>query len=171
MDTDAGKVDKWVSVEEAAKLLGKSEKTVRRYIKVRRLDTDAVQAEETPAGFRYRLDRAAVQALADAGQARASTYPADLERIGRKLDEGLDTVAARFEAAVQPIREQVDALARALPPMQEERDRLEQLSVSVEQQAEALRIQADQIAELMRELAEARRPWLRRLFTRGNRDE
>lgn len=163
LDTDAGQVDRWLSLEEAAALLGKSEKTLRRYIKAGRLDTSAVQAEETVTGFRYRLDMAAVQALALTEAGTASNYPAQLASIGLKLDEGLDMVAGRFEAAVQPLREQLEALGRALPPAQEERERLEQVAVTLETLVGTVQAQADQIAELRRELQEKPRPWWARL--------
>ena len=170
VDSDAGQVDRWVSLEEAARLLGKSEKTLRRYLKAGRLDTSAVQTEETVTGFRYRLDRDAVQALAVAEARSLSSYPASLAALGVKVDTGLDMVATRFEAAVQPLREQVEALGRALPPAQEERDlvkqvaeTLETLVGTVQAQAALMETQAEQIGELRRELQKARRPWWRRL--------
>ena len=87
LDTPAVQVDKWLTLEEAARLVGRSEKSLRRYIKQGKLDNGAVHSETTATGFRYRINPDAIPALKGTVEAKLSSYPAPLEHIASKLDE------------------------------------------------------------------------------------
>jgi FtsZ-binding cell division protein ZapB len=171
LDTPAVQVDKWLTLEEAARLVGRSEKSLRRYIKQGKIDNGAVYSEPTATGFRYRVNPGAIPSLKAALAGRVSSYPAPLEHIASKLDEGLDKVAQRFEEAVQPLREQVEALTRALPPAEEEREALQATIRQVHEETAAVQTRLDTLADEMRslrgELAALRRPWWKRLFQGG----
>lgn len=171
LDTPAVQVDKWLTLEEAARLVGRSEKSLRRYIKQGKLDNGAVHSEATATGFRYRINPDAIPALKGTVEAKVSSYPAPLEHIASKLDDGLDKVALRFEQAVQPLREQVEALTRALPPAEEERQALQATIRQVHEETAAVQTRLDTLADEMRslrgELAALRRPWWKRLFQGG----
>lgn len=174
MDTNAVQVDKWLTLEEASRLVGRSEKSLRRYIKQGKLDKGAVHSEATATGFRYRINPDAIPALKGKVEAKVSIYPAPLEHIASKLDEGLDRVAQRFEEAVQPLREQMEALTRALPPAEEEREALQATIRQVHDETAAVQTRLDTLADEMRalrgELAVLRRPWWKRLFQGGRED-
>ena len=114
----------WPTLREAARVVNKSEKTIRRYIQDERLDSSAVHREKTPGGFRYRVNLEALQKVVDQvpGAVQPPDWTADLERIGSQLDKGLDRVGSRLEALVQPIQQEIAELRgmveRALPPAQ-----------------------------------------------------
>ncbi len=75
MDSDAGQVDTWVTLAEAASILSRSEKTLRRWITSGDLDKEAVRREETTGGFRYMLRRADVEKLVGAKGQRSAHRP------------------------------------------------------------------------------------------------
>ena len=141
VDGTAGEVGSFLTLDQAADLLGKSEKTVRRYIRAGKLDKGAVHREKTPGGFRYLIAREAVEGLDI--ESRQTHVDGDLERIGRKLDTCLGDMAARIEEALRP----VEGLAKALPEAQQER---EELRRAVADLTQAVQQQASEIAELRR---------------------
>jgi len=167
---NAVQMDNWLTLAQVAQMTGRSEKSIRRYIKQGRLDKSAVHAEKTLAGFRYRIEPQAVEALKQQLNSGTRTYSASLEHIGSKLDEGLDRVAQRFEEAVQPLREQVASLARALPPAEEERTKLTATIRRVDEETKAVRECLDSISDQLGELVSYQRallawealPWLKR---------
>lgn len=159
-------VDKWHTLEEAAKLIGRSEKSLRRYIKQGKLDKGAVHEEATVTGFRYRINPEAIPALR--GTVQGSSYPAPVKGITSKLDSVQSELVRHFEGAVQPLREQLDALSLSLPPAAEEREALQATIRQVHEEAEAVQTRLDTLADELRllrgELAVLRRPWWQRLF-------
>lgn len=174
LDTPAVQVDKWLTLEDASRLVGRSEKSLRRYIKQGKLDKSAVHSEATTTGFRYRINPDAIPALKGTVEGKVYSYPAPLEHIASKLDEGLDKVAQRFEQAVQPLREQVEALTRALPPAAEEREALQATILQVHEETAEVQTRLDTLADEMRllraELVALRKPWWKRMLQRGREE-
>lgn len=181
MDSDAVQVDTWVTLAEAAKLLRRSEKTLRRWIATGDLDKEAVRREDTVGGFRYMLRRDAVEKLVgakartdagdlDGAQAALSTLlDGHSERMGKMLQEHAADLKANVEGAVQASEQR-----QAEHTGQVVGDAVQGLQ---EQQAEALgalleliEAQAGQLTELRRELQaeRERRGWWARLF--GSRE-
>ncbi|MDI9584606.1 MAG: helix-turn-helix domain-containing protein [Acidobacteriota bacterium] len=176
MDTDAGQVDNRLTLDQAANLLGVSEKTVRRYIRAGKLDKQAVHREAIPGGHRYLIDREALDKLSTAQ--KQTHLDGNLERVTALLDKALDSLSGQLDEAVQGIRADLEPVLRALPAAQEEREAvqaaLEQQTADREKITEALgdlrqlvEQQAAEIAGLREELQEARRPWWRRIIGGG----
>lgn len=192
MDTDAVQVDTWVTLAEAAGLLGRSEKTLRRMIASGDLDSAAVRKEKTPTGFRYMLRLDAVEkakgAMALVPTAKVdstlSTLPgkvdtltAELARVSSMIAALQGGIAVHVDSRVQAAEEtltarldQVDSNAvqgqeQQTKAQQDQAASLETLRELVEAQgAELAAMRADLQAERERQEAAQRASWWRRAF-------
>ncbi len=169
-----------LTVKQAAKALRTSERTVRRWLGEGKLLGRRVDRrdgrKQLPA--EWRVSAESVRKL-------SAKAPADTALRTLPADTPADSVAADLLGEVRSLREEnaeyrshlerltvaVDALTRALPPAQEERDRLEQTLRDTTDALTDLRATVDRQAEentrLREELAQARRPWWQRIAKRG----
>jgi len=175
----------WLSIQQAAKALAKSPKTVRRYIKKGDFGEGAVQTAEGPHGAQYFIRAEAVDNMkaalskvdmvrvGDHAQGVESITTLDMQRVQgivqstvQGLVQGIADDAAEIRQATEGLSEQAAEIQRQTAGVN---DRMDAVTNLLQAQGEALKQQSEEIGELRRELAEARRPWWQRIF-RGKGD-
>jgi regulator of replication initiation timing len=161
-DTDRHAGDDWRTIAEAATALGKSTRTIRRYVAQGKLEADK---SESPmlVNVADMTDK-----LADKRPTRVDKWRTEIDNLEARIQE--------LEAEAQGLRAKVDRLAADNDRLEAANDRLQDVLDQVQSERDYLRQAHAASLSTQQKLLEAqtgRRSWIERLlpWTRGGENE